>query len=206
MWVISLNYPVFLALIFLECFFSKKRYLFGDVATNWARLYYCVRWYLNTEGQPTVRPTTCRLLRLLFCNRLRGLAIQGFDFICFTRVERMQSSHKGNTTNNILLGMRGLAFRFEMFQKGVVSGIEMRGLAIMEQETTKWTDPPTTQHVHSLGCGATVWAPIQVPPASLVFILWSPLASLPNSDGRGSQLGSASVINKRNVGPFEHYQ
>ena len=28
MWVISVNYPVFLALIFLECFFSKKRYLF----------------------------------------------------------------------------------------------------------------------------------------------------------------------------------
>ena len=26
----------------------------------------------------------------------------------------------------------------------------MRGLAIMEQKTIKWTDPPNTQHVHSL--------------------------------------------------------
>ena len=25
----------------------------------------------------------------------------------------------------------------------------MRGVAIMEQETIKWTDLPTTQHVHS---------------------------------------------------------
>ena len=28
MWVISVNYPVFLDLIFLECFFSKKSDLF----------------------------------------------------------------------------------------------------------------------------------------------------------------------------------
>ena len=26
----------------------------------------------------------------------------------------------------------------------------MRGLAIMEHKTIRWTDPPTTQHVHSL--------------------------------------------------------
>ena len=50
LWVISVNYPVFLALIFHECFFRKKRYFFQDVATNWAPLYYYVRWYLNTEG------------------------------------------------------------------------------------------------------------------------------------------------------------
>ena len=54
------------------------------------------------------------------------------------------------TTNNILFRMRGLAFHFKTFAKGIVSGIEMRGLAIMEQKTIKWTDPPTTQHVHSL--------------------------------------------------------
>ena len=36
------------------------------------------------------------------------------------------------TTNNIPLRMRGLAFPFEIFEKGVVSQIEMRGLAIME--------------------------------------------------------------------------
>ena len=82
----------------------------------------------------------------------------------------------------------------------------MRGLALMEQETIKWTDPPNTQHVHSLSCGAAAWAPIQVPLASLVFILWSPLASLPNSNGGGSQLGTADVINKRSVGPVDLYQ
>ena len=72
----------------------------------------------------------------------------------------------------------------------------------MEQETTEWTDPPTTQHVH-IPFDA---APIQVPPASLVFILWSPLASVPNSNGTGSQLGTVSVINKRNVGRVDRYR
>ena len=38
------------------------------------------------------------------------------------------------TTNNILVRMRGLALHFEIFAKGIVSGIEMRGLAIMEQK------------------------------------------------------------------------
>ena len=82
-------YPIFLAPIFHECFISKERYFFHDVATNWAPLYYCIRWYLNTEGQPTMRRTTCRLLRLLSRNtRIRITRI--------TRIERMQSSHKGN--------------------------------------------------------------------------------------------------------------
>ena len=31
-----------------------------------------------------------------FTNALRGLAIEGFDFSCFTKMERMQNSHKGN--------------------------------------------------------------------------------------------------------------
>ena len=44
-------------------------------------------------------------------------------------------------------------------------------------------------------CGAAAWAPIHVPPASPVFILWSPLASLPNSDGSAPQLGTAIRIN-----------
>ena len=40
--------------------------------------------------------TSCRSLRPFFCNRLRGLAMQGFDFICFTRSECTENSHKGN--------------------------------------------------------------------------------------------------------------
>ena len=44
-------------------------------------------------------------------------------------------------------------------------------------------------------CGAAAGPPIQVPPASPVFILWSPLASLPNSDGSAPQLAIAIRIN-----------
>ena len=88
MWVISVNYPVFLALIFLECFFSKKRYLFRDVATNWAPLYYCVRWYLNTEGQPTVRRTTCRLLRLFSATDCEASQYKdSISFVCTSRAQ-----------------------------------------------------------------------------------------------------------------------
>ena len=54
------------------------------------------------------------------------------------------------TTKDILFRMRGLAFHLEIFAKGIVSGIEMRGLPILEQKTRKWTDPPTTQHLHFL--------------------------------------------------------
>ena len=54
------------------------------------------------------------------------------------------------TTNNMRFRMRGLAFHFEIVAKGVASIIEMRGFAIMEQETIKWRDLPITQHVHSL--------------------------------------------------------
>ena len=96
MWVFSLNYPVFILLIFHHCFFSKKTYVFRDAATNGAPLYCCVQWYHNMQGPPTVRRTTCMLLRLFFCNRLRRLAIQGFDFICFSSIECVEKSHKGN--------------------------------------------------------------------------------------------------------------
>ena len=64
MWVISVNYLFFFTLIFHNYFFSKKRYLFRNVAINGAPLYCCVRWDLNMEGQPTVCCTTCMLLRL----------------------------------------------------------------------------------------------------------------------------------------------
>ena len=64
LWVILVIYPVFLALIFHECFFNKKRYFFQDVATNWAPLYYCVIWYVNKEGYATMRRAKGRLIRL----------------------------------------------------------------------------------------------------------------------------------------------
>ena len=47
--------------------------------------------------------------------------------------------------------------------------------------------------------------PLQVPPASLVFIQWSPLTSLPNSNGSAPQLATAIRPNQLNVGPRDSY-
>ena len=43
------------------------------------------------------------------------------------------------------------------------------------------------------------------PAGPLVFILLSPLTSLPNSDGSLPQLGTAIRINESNVGPLDSY-
>ena len=63
-WVISVIYPVFLALIFHEFFFSKERYLFQDVAKKWAPLSYCVLRCLHNEGNATIIRAKLRLIRL----------------------------------------------------------------------------------------------------------------------------------------------
>ena len=130
MWVISVNYPVFLTWFFHDNFFSRKGYLFRDVATNEASLYCFVRRYLNMEEKPTVCRTSCRLLRLFSATDCE--ASQYKDWISFVLPESNACRIRIRviTTNSILFGMRGLAFHFEIFAKGVVSGIEMRGLAI----------------------------------------------------------------------------
>ena len=69
MWGTFSIYPLFLALIFHECFFSKKRYLFHDVATIWALFYCCVVRCLHKEGYCTIRPAKCRLI-CLFLQRI----------------------------------------------------------------------------------------------------------------------------------------
>ena len=48
----------------------------------------------------------------------------------------------------------------------------------------------------------------QVPPASLVFMLWSPLTSLNTSNGTAPQWyrGTAVRIKKKNVGRLEGYK
>ena len=56
----------------------------------------------------------------------------------------------------------------------------MRGLTIMNHKLDRSTIYTACAFPR---CGDAAWAPIQVPPASPVFILWSPLASLPNSYG-----------------------
>ena len=118
MWVISVNYPVFLTLIFHDYFLSKKRYLFRDVATNWAPLYCCVRWYLNMEGQPTVPRTTCMLLRLFSATDCEASQYKESISFVLAASNAWKIRITVITTNNMLFRMRGLAFHFEMVAKG----------------------------------------------------------------------------------------
>ena len=97
-----------------------------------------------------MRRAMCRLLRLFSVTDCEASQYKDSISVVLPKLHACRVRIRVITTNNILLRMRGLAFRFEIFEKGVVSRIEMRGLAIMEHETIKWTDPPTTQHVHSL--------------------------------------------------------
>ena len=80
-----------------------------------------------------------------------------------------------------------------------VSVIIARGLAQWISsaliETKNGTDPPTTQHVHSLDAALLHGRPHRSRRHLLVFILWSPLASLPDSDGSAPQLATAIRIN-----------
>ena len=48
----------------------------------------------NSNSREFVRIRTCILT--FFSNALRGLAIKGFDFSCFAKMEHMQNSHNGN--------------------------------------------------------------------------------------------------------------
>ena len=64
----------------------------------------------------------------------------------------------------------------------------------------KRADTLTTQHVHSLSCGGAIWPTLQVPPASLVFMNWSQLTSLPNSKGSTPQRATTGNINQQNAG------
>ena len=97
-----------------------------------------------------MRRTTCRLIRLFSATDCEASQYKDLISVVLPELNSCTVRMRVITTNNILLRMRGLAFPIEIFEKGVVSQIEMRGLAIMEQETIKWADPPTTQHVHSL--------------------------------------------------------
>ena len=110
------------------------------------------------------------------------------------------------TTNNIHFRRRGLAFHFEVCTKGIFSGIEMRGLAMMQQRTIKWTDPPTTQHVHSLDTALLHGRPYRYRQHLQVSYCGQRWLHCPNAMVGGLQLGTADVINKRNVGPVARNQ
>ena len=121
----SVNYPVFLTLIFHDCFFSKKRYLLRYVATNQAPLCCCVRWYLNMEGQRTVCHTTCRLLRLFSATDCEASQYRVSISFVLPESNACRIRIRVITTNNIFFQMRGLTFHLQIFAKGVVSGIKM---------------------------------------------------------------------------------
>ena len=153
-----------------------------------------------------MRCTTSRLIRLISATNYEASQYQDLISIVSPKSNACRIRIRVSTKKKTLLGMGDVPFALEIFEKRVVLQIEMRGLAIMQQETIKWADPPTTQYVHSLGCGATVWPAIQAPAASLVFILRSPLVSLSNSNGRVPRLGIPVGINKRNMGLVDRYK
>ena len=69
----------------------------------------------------------------------------------------------------------------------------------------KRADPPTTQHVHSLLCGTAAWPALQVPPQSLVFMLSSPLTSLPDRDGSTPKMATTGNNNRKILGvPYSY--
>ena len=82
----------------------------------------------------------------------------------------------------------------------------MRGLAIMEQKTIKWTDPPTTQHVYSLDAVVLHGRPYRSRRHLQFSYCGHRWLHCPTAMVRGLQLGTADVINKRNVGPVDRYQ
>ena len=120
----SVNYPVFLTLIFHACFFSSKRYLFvslqqtGLLCTSayggisiWKDNPLCVAplvGYYAFFSAPDCEASQCK------------------DSISFVLPEAnaWKIRIRVITTNNILFRMRGLAFHFKIFAKGIVSGIE----------------------------------------------------------------------------------
>ena len=82
----------------------------------------------------------------------------------------------------------------------------MRGLAIMEQKTIKWTDPPTTQNVHSLDAALLHGRPYRSR-RYLQFSYWGHRwLHCRKAMVVGLQLGTADAINKRTVGPVDRYQ
>ena len=64
MWVISVIYPFFLALISDDCFLSKEGYFSEDNPTIWAPLYYRAVRCLHKEGYANVCRADCSLMRL----------------------------------------------------------------------------------------------------------------------------------------------
>ena len=76
----------------------------------------------------------------------------------------------------------------------------------MEQETVKWTDPTTTQPVHSLDATLLHGRPYRSRRHLKFSYCSHRWLHCPTAMVGGLQLGTADVINKRNVGPVDGFQ
>ena len=84
--------------------------------------------------------------------------------------------------------------------------IRMRSLAVMEQKTIKWTDPPTTQHVYSLDAVPLHGRPYRSRRHLQFSYCGHRWLHCPRAMVAVLQVGTADVLNNRNVGPADRYQ
>ena len=124
-------YALFLALIFHQLFFSKKRYFFHDVATIWALLYCCVASCSHKEEYCTAGPAKCTVIRLLLQRIARPRNARIYFSLFQLKLNACRIRTLVITPNNMVRRMRGLVCGLEIFQKGSVSQIQMRGLGKM---------------------------------------------------------------------------
>ena len=78
-----------------------------------------------------MRRTTCRLIRLISATDCKASHYKDLISVVLPKLNACSIRIRVNTTNNILFRIRGPAFPLEISKKGVISQIEMRGLAIM---------------------------------------------------------------------------
>ena len=117
MWVISVIYPLFLAMIFHECFFREKRYFFHDVPTICSPLYCCVLKCRGAEGCSNIHPHKCRLIHL-FLQRIARPRNMWVEFSLFLlKLNECRMRILAIASNNLVRRRLGLAFRFKILKK-----------------------------------------------------------------------------------------
>ena len=78
-----------------------------------------------------MRCTTCRLIHLFCATECEAAQYKDLISVVFPKLNACRVPIRVFTTNNILSAMRGLTLPLKIFEKGVLSEIEMRGLAKM---------------------------------------------------------------------------
>ena len=78
-----------------------------------------------------MRRTTCRLIRLISATDCEASQYKDLISVIVPKLNACRVRIRLITTNIILVGMQGLAFPLETFEKGVFLQTEMRGLVIL---------------------------------------------------------------------------